>query len=280
MTIHNAPIDGQCRRGAAGARVKAGRSIPFGQCTVTRLFLAIGLGTGVCLGAEAPQFEASATVILEGPIRTVDWSGPSLQFTMGSYDGHGGQPEWTVMGPPPSELKRLGWTSADLQPGAVLDVVVRPDHLGSRVGQLVRIILRDSSTLEITAHGTTHLIPPEAFAPAWKGTANDPLAGYYGNTVVFQGKGYEGRAWFNADNTVQMFSRDRQPDGNWATRSVEGIYWLQKLQDKYIKCFFFPASPIGPFCHSPVNFERPGDHWEIRMPNGDPETREIIVGHH
>lgn len=246
----------------------------------TLLLLTSMLAMGVCGAEGAPQFEGTATVILEGPIRSVDWSGPQLRFVMGSYDGHGGQPEWSVVGPSPSMLKQLGWSAADLTPGTVLDVVVHPDHQGGRAGQLVRVILKDASTLEISAHGTTHIIPPDALTPSWKGTVNDPLAGYYGNTVVFQGNGYEGRAWFNADNTLQMFSRDRQPDGTWATRAVEGIYWLQKLQDKYIKCFFFPSAPIGPFCHSPVNFERPGDRWEIRMPNGDPEMREIIAGHH
>jgi hypothetical protein len=230
-------------------------------------------------GAAAAGFDANRTVILEGPVRAIDWSGPQLRFSMGSYDGHGGAPEWTVIAPAPADLYRLGWSEASIKAGDVLDVVIHPAADDSRSGQLVRIIFRDASTLEISAHGTTHVIPPDVFVPSWRKPADDPLQGYYGNTVVFKGKNYEGRAWFNADSTVTMFNRDQQADGSWTMRVVQGQYWLQRLQDKYLKCFFFERSPIPPFCHSPVNFEHPGDKWEIRMPNGDSEWREIVPGH-
>jgi len=226
------------------------------------------------------RYDSRRTVILEGPILSVDWSGRQLRFVMGSFDGHGGAPQWTVRGPAPEELLKMGWSKTSLKVGDQLDVMVHPALDDSRDGELLRIILGDASTLETSVHGTSHIVPREAFIKAWKTPADDPLQGYYGNTVVFQGKGYEGHAWFDADNTVTMFNRDRQPDGTWKMQVVSGVYWLQRLQDKYIKCFFFERAPLAPFCHSPVNFEKPGDKWEIRMPNGDVETREIIAGHH
>ncbi|MGC3980394.1 MAG: DUF6152 family protein [Steroidobacteraceae bacterium] len=222
--------------------------------------------------------DASRTVILEGPVRNIDWSGKQLRFTMGSYDGHGGAPEWIVLGPAPEELFKIGWSKTSIKVGDVLDVVVHPAADDSRNGQLMRIIFRDASTLEISARGTTHIVPHEAFTRTTT-PKGDPLQGYYGNTVVFKGKNYEGHAWFNADNTVTMFNRDQQADGTWTMRVVMGTYWLQRLQDKYIKCFFFERSTLGPFCHSPVDFEQPGDKWEIKMPSGDSEMREIVVGH-
>jgi hypothetical protein len=240
------------------------------------LLIVLALGSG---GAAAADYDGNRTVILEGPVRVIDWSGPRLSFSMGSYDGYGGAPVWSVVGPAPDELLKLGWSKASIKTGDVLDVMAHPATDDSRGAQLVRVIFRDGSTLETSARGTTHIIPREAFTPAWKKPADDPLLGYYGNTVVFKAKNYEGHAWFNADNTVTMFNRDQQADGSWTMRVVQGQYWLQRLQDKYIKCFFFARSPIAPFCHSPVNFEKPGSKWEIKMPNGDSETREIVVGH-
>lgn len=228
---------------------------------------------------SAESYDSQRTVILEGPIRSIDWSGRQLKFLMGSFDGHGGAPEWTVLGPAPDELLKLGWSKASLKLGDKLDVMIHPALDDSRNGQLLRVIMGDASTLETSVHGTSHIVPREAFAKPWKTLADDPLQGYYGNTVVFKGKGYEGHAWFNADNTVTMFNRDQQPNGSWTMRVVSGVYWLQRLQDKYIKCFFFERASLPPFCHSPVNFEKPGDKWEITMPNGDSETREIVAGH-
>lgn len=234
-------------------------------------------GVALAAGTNPVEFEPLQTVILEGTIDQVDWTAPQLQFDMGSFDGHGNAPRWHIVGPPVEQLLRAGWTRTSIKVGDLASVVIHPERSGLRAGSLVRIIERDGSTLETSAKGSTRIMPPDVFRQP-KGSADDPMAAYYGNTVMFSGRNYEGRVWFNADNTLLMSSRDLQKDGSYKMRTIQGRYWVQKLQDKFIQCMIFDGA-AAPLCHSPVGFERLGDKWEIRMPNGDPESRELIAGH-
>ena len=130
------------------------------------------IGAGLLLAGLCPSGARAAAVaydqdnvlILDSVIRSVDWSGPQLKLVVGSFDGHGGAPDWTIIGPDPALLFRMGWTKDLLQVGEKLDTVINPDKNGSRNGSLLRFYLFDGRTLEISPFGTTHIVPLESLA--------------------------------------------------------------------------------------------------------------------
>jgi len=243
-------------------------------------------GAGLSLAALCPSSARAAAVaydkdnvlVLDSVVRSVDWSGPQLKLVVGSFDGHGGAPDWTITGPDPTLLFHMGWTKDLLKVGEKLDTVINPDKDGSRNGSLLRFYLFDGRTLETSPFGTTHIVPLETLAHMPKTPGENPMAGYYGNTIAFKAADYNGHVWFNADGTFTMFSNDKNPDGTWSERLVEGYTWFEKQQDKYIQCMYFATGRIAPFCHSPVNFEKVGDQWTVVLPGGWSESRVLLPG--
>ena len=241
----------------------------------------LAVGFALAIGgarAAAPSYDMSQFIILDGEVKSVDWSGSQLKVIFHSNDGYDGA-DWTLVGPDPAYLLRMGWTKDLLQVGEKLDTVINPDKNGSRNGSLLRFYLFDGRTLEISPFGTTHIVPLESLARMPNKPAQNPMAGYYGNTIAFKAADYNGHVWFNADGTFIMFSNDKNPDGSWSERLVEGYTWFEKQQDKYIQCMYFATGRIAPFCHSPVNFEQVGDQWTAVLPGGWSETRVLLPGH-
>jgi hypothetical protein len=245
------------------------------------------LATGA-LAAET-AYDTDRTIILDGEVRSVDWSGSRLKVNFHSNDGYD-TTEWVVTGPPPAQLLRMGWTRADLPPKVRVDAVVHPASDGSRDGSLIRFYLNDGRTLEISRFGSTEIIPREALSLKFTNPADDPMGGVYGNTQNFwadnpQGlpeANYNGHSWYNDDHTLMMFSNDLRADGTWSHHVTGGIWWLEKQQDKWTRCMLFTGNK-RPYCHSPVGFEKVGDKWTaiLRGAKSDwVEHRELEAGRH
>jgi len=223
--------------------------------------------SGVSVKAADVQYDTSKILILDGFVKSVDWGSP-LKIIFHWNNGYDGV-DWTVIGPAADDLFRMGWTRDMLKPNDRLDAVVHPDKAGSPTGSLMRFYLSDGRTMEIGPYGTTQVIPRDAFEMRFTNPNDDPMAGYYGNTQDFWAsdpKGawnanYNGRAWYNPDHTLVMFSEDLQPDHVTWKRSLNyGTWWLEEYGGHWTRCMIFNFSKI-PFCHSPVNFQRIGDEW-------------------
>lgn len=239
--------------------------------------------------SSEPFYDMNRTLILDGVLRAVDWSGAQLRVDFHSNDGYD-TAEWVVIGPAPAQLLGRGWNKNDLKSGERLDAVIHPDKAGGRWGALIRFYLEDGRTLETGPYGTTQIIPREALELRFANPADDPMGGYYGNTQLILADNptgrpeanYNGHTYYNADHTMMVASNDLQPDHTWREHILTGVWWLEKQQDKWTRCMLFTQAD-RPFCHSPVNFEKVGDKWVaiLRGRSSDwVEHRELQAGRH
>lgn len=246
------------------------------------------LGSMSAAAAEI-SYDLDKTLILDGRIVSVDWSGEQLKFVVFSHDGYDGA-NWNVVGPKPADLYRMGWTKDTLKSGDKLDTVVHPDKSGARNGSLMRFYLTDGRTLEISRYGTTQMIPIAELNYRFANPDDDPMQHYYGNTVAFKADhpdeaveaNYHGHVWFNSDRTLTMFANDKNADGTWREHMLTGIWWLEKQGAKYNLCMTF-NNATSPLCHSPANFEKVGDKWDIHFRGREHnwvEHRELEAGRH
>ena len=257
--------------------------------STTPAVLALFLTTRAVL-AVATDYDVNQTVILDGYVKSVDWTGSDLKFVFHSNDGYD-TADWAVQGPATAALIKMGWTKDMLKAGDHLDTVVHPASDGSPKGELMRFYLHDGRTMEIGVYGTTQPIPREALNRRFDTSADDPMYSLYGNTQVFYAEdphgppeaNFNGRVWFNPDHSLLMFSNDMNDDRkSWRTHVMTGTWWLEKQQGKWVRCNWFEPSLI-PYCHSPGDSHNVGGVWSIdfRGVNADwIEHRTIEPGHH
>jgi hypothetical protein len=233
-------------------------------------------GTRTWAASASGEFDAR-TVILEGTIKNVDWSASAVTIQINISDGYGKFIDWTVRANGAPALQALSWKPDTLKASDKVDLVVHPARDDTPVASLLGVIFGDGHMLAATPKWKPSLIP--AGATTARPPSPDPVAGYYGNTVVCKGPTFDCHTWFGADHRFVLFSRDQQPDGSNPMRGLEGTWWLQKLQDGYYKCFVFDRRPIAPICHGRVNFEKVGATWDAYLPSGVQETRWMLEGH-
>lgn len=243
------------------------------------LFAVGALSYGVVsTGALASPIEVGDVLTLESEVRAVHWQLPQVSYDLAIPDAKGGTQAWTVTAGSLSTMTGLGWTANTLKVGDHVDAIAR--GTGFATAQLLRVVFSDGHSLNADASATTLVYPPlEPRIVGDVAMSEDPMTGYYGNTVLCQGASWECHAWFNPDHRFLLFSVDQQSDGSRPLRGLEGTYWLEKLQGAYFMCFLFDQRPIAPICHSPFNFEKLGDQWQTVLPNGSREIKRLVAGH-
>jgi hypothetical protein len=99
--------------------------------------------------------------------------------------------------------------------------------------------------------------------------AADPMANYYGNTLVGKSERGEMHMWYKADNTYTSTFNDRPSAGTWA---AEG--------DKVCLTQTVPPAPAGtpPRCF-PMAAHTVGDTWTAPTQNGDTMSMTLVAGH-
>jgi hypothetical protein len=255
------------------------------------LGLVAASGLPLAAWAATTVYEAEETLILDGYVKRVDWSGSKLLVIYHSNDGYDGA-DWTLEGPAPEALLRMGWSKELLKANDRPNAVIYPATDGKAAkGSLVRVQLRDGRTMETGLYGVVQTIPRAHLNRRFENPADDPMQTLYGNTQVFTAEdpkgppeaNYNGRVWFNADHSLQMFSNDLQQDGKtWTSHAMKGTWWLEKQLGKWVRCNWFEPSPI-PFCHSPGEFRKVGEKWSIVFRGAKAdwiEKRAIEVGQH
>lgn len=244
------------------------------------------LGLSTARAADV-TYDMNQFIILDGEVMSVDWSGSQLKVLFHSNDGYEGA-DWTLLGPDPSYLLRMGWTQDSIKAGDRPDAVIHADKNGTAHGSLMRFLLGDYRTLETSPYGSTLIYPRGALTQTFDNPADDPLASNYGNTRICKAdnpKGppeanYSCRLWVNADHTMMMFENNMQNDGAWSQRVDTGVWWFEKQLDKTVACTLINGSS-KPRCHAPVDAHKVGDKWSIVFHGANAtwiEYRELLPG--
>jgi len=87
------------------------------------------------------------SIRIEGVVTSVRMVNPHTQILLEVRGETGEKEEWTVTGAPPAELRYLGWTTATVPVGAMIEVLGRPAGLGERVIDLDSIEFEDGRIL-------------------------------------------------------------------------------------------------------------------------------------
>ena len=252
----------------------------------------IGVIAGVALAiaatrAAAPSYDANQFIILDGEVKSVDWSGSQLKVIFHSNDGYNGA-DWTLVGPDPAYLLRMGWTKDLIKPGDRPDAVIHPDQNGTATGSLMRFLLDDYRTLETSPFGAPLIYPRGALSQTYANPADDPLASNYGNTRTCRatnphgppGSNYSCRLYVNADHTMMMAENNMQPDGSWSAHIDTGVWWIEHQLGKSVACTLITGAS-KPRCHAPVEKHKIGDKWSILFHGASGnwiEYRELLPG--
>lgn len=257
--------------------------------TSIRTFALVAGITLIAMGTSSADvaFDPSQFIILDGEVKSIDWSGSLLKIIFHSNDGYDGA-DWTLTGPAPDYLLGMGWTKDSIKEGDRTDAVIHADNNGIANGQLIRFLLSDCRTLETGPHGSTQIYPRGALTQTYLNATDDPLASNYGNTRTCRAENPKGppeanyscRLWINADHTMMMFENNMQPDGTYKQRVDTGIWWLVQQLSRTVSCTFINGSS-KPRCHAPVDAHKVGDKWSILFHGAIAEWieyRELLPG--
>ena len=227
--------------------------------------------TVVGASATVQAADIDEILILDGFVRSVDWSGEQLIVVFHSNDGYEGA-DWTITGPKPADLLHMGWSKDLLKANDRIDAYIYPDRDGETKGTLKRFILADGSTLEASLHSDLDMAPRAALYRVFDDPADDPMAGFYGNTSTClamdttQGASqYNCTVWTNADHTFTIFENNLYSEGGQGKGLImqDGIWWLEMQRPgQWTKCVIITGGN-KPRCHSPVIGHKSGDQWSI-----------------
>lgn len=121
---------------------------------------------------------------------------------------------------------------------------------------LIKLVLTAAATLSIATATTAFAQTPTPAMPE-----PDPLAGFYGNTLLIQLKGYKATRVFEPDHTYRDLVRGKPFPGAW---SVEG--------DRI--CTQSPG--FNKYCNLGLD-KAPGDTWLDKDPYTGNEVRFTLV---
>ena len=92
--------------------------------------------------------------------------------------------------------------------------------------------------------------------------ADDPMAGFYGNTLVVTGDGFQAHVHYRADHTLDMSgTASGQAFSTKGTWTIDDKGQICRSYDKT------PPTMTNPFC-SPATPHKVGDSWSVTTPAG------------
>jgi hypothetical protein len=234
---------------------------------------------GLLLGASSAQaapmdYDTTNFIILDGFVKSVDWSGSHLEVVFHSNDDYDGA-DWTLQGPAPSYLKTMGWKQDAVKAGDRVDAVVHPDTNGAAKGQLLRFLLPGYRTLETGPYSSSLVYPPGSIKKTFANVADDPLASTYGNTLTCMASDskpaeadYSCRIWINSDHTIRILRKRTfnglNPDGTFNLATDTGFWWLENQLGKTVFCTLIDDAPM-PHCDSIAERHQIGDKWSVKV---------------
>lgn len=255
------------------------------------VMIGLGLGAGAAQAAQPQQLDD--TVILEGVVTSVDWSGEQLVVVLHVNDGWD-RPDWTVIGPKPANLLSMGWSKDLLKVNDRVSAYAHPDKSGALKATLKRFVREDGVTLEASLRSDMEIAPRAAFYRVFENPADDPMSGYYANTRTCLAQGdapsakYNCTSWWNPDHTMSVFENNIGAE-SLPGRAVgsgmvmhTGTWWLQMARaGQWTNCQLVPGA-FKPRCHSPTIPGKAGDKdWNIEFTGRDAnwtEHRTVMEG--
>lgn len=250
--------------------------------------IACTLGAASSAGAAQPQQKLDDTVILEGVVKSVDWSGEQLVVVMNVNDGWD-RPDWTVIGPKPDVLLSVGWSKDLLKPQDRVSAYAHPDKGGALKATLKRFVLENGTSLEASLRTDMEIAPREALYRVFENPVDDPMSGYYANTRTCLAQGnapsakYNCTSWWNPDHTVSVFENnigsEKEPGRGMVMQT--GTWWLQMARaGQWTNCQLMPGA-YKPRCHSPTIPGQAGQKWSISFTGREAnwtEYRSVMEG--
>lgn len=104
--------------------------------------------------------------------------------------------------------------------------------------------------------------------------ADDPMAGFYGNTTIATGAGFESHVHYRANHTFDMWG-----SSSGQVFSTKGTW---KIDDKGQLCRSYDKTPPtlpNPLC-SPATPHKVGDTWTITTLSGATRNISLVAGIH
>jgi len=102
--------------------------------------------------------------------------------------------------------------------------------------------------------------------------ATDVMAGFYGNTAVVTGDGFQAHVHYRANHTLDMSGT-----ASGTAFSTKGSW---KIDDKGQICRSFKKTPptmTNPFC-TPATAHKVGDTWTATTPTGSARNIALVAG--
>lgn len=117
------------------------------HCCLTLLFVA-GMATIAAAHHSQSQFEPEKTVDIEGTLTRLSWRNPHTLFLVQGKLVKGTEPaqEWTVEGPSPAQLTRVGWGNTVSKVGDKVTFKGRPRRDGKPELLLLSVTLADGKS--------------------------------------------------------------------------------------------------------------------------------------
>ena len=93
------------------------------------------------------QFDMTRTMVLNGTVRTLEWTNPHVWLWVDVSDGQEGHKVWGLEGAALGEMSRRGWSREVVKPGDKITVEIHPLRDGRSGGSLGKVTLGDGRIL-------------------------------------------------------------------------------------------------------------------------------------
>jgi hypothetical protein len=114
--------------------------------------VAYGLLAALPMGAaqshhSPAQFDLDKLTELQGTVLKLQWTNPHVFIQLMAPDAAGNAVEWSIEGPNPGGLARVGWNSKSLKPGEKIAITMNPLRAGGPAGFFLAIHKADGKLL-------------------------------------------------------------------------------------------------------------------------------------
>jgi Family of unknown function (DUF6152) len=118
---------------------------------LTRVFVALVAGTALPVIAHhsTNMFDPEKTLVLDGVVKTFQWTNPHTWIQLDVDNGKGGVQEWSIEGGSPNLVGRQGWKRNSFKTGDKVKITVRPLRNGDPGGSFVSAEFADGRKLGV-----------------------------------------------------------------------------------------------------------------------------------
>jgi hypothetical protein len=104
---------------------------------------------------SAAMFDTTRVVVLEGVVKSFQWTNPHSWLHMTVSNKAGKQEVWSIEMPSPAILSRVGWKPRWIKPGDKVSATIHPRRDGTFGGDLEEVVLADGTTRTVGRGGVS-----------------------------------------------------------------------------------------------------------------------------